>query len=243
MLCFPHSARKTMIGIIVPAHNEVDSIVACVKSVLMAAKNVQLQGEPVQLVVVTDACTDATATKAAQAGAAVLSIDARNVGAARAAAAELMMAQGARWPAFTDADTWVSPDWIADQLALGADAVCGTVGMEDFAPHGEHADLLRRHLARTYFDVEAHGHIHGANLGVTSAAYRRAGGFPSLACSEDVALVRALEATGAHIAWSARPRVVTSTRRNARAVGGFADALVKDVAQQLRANPTRAVSI
>ena len=35
---------------------------------------------------------------------------------------------------------------------------------------------------------------------------------------------------GARIAWSARPRVVTSARRQARAVGGFADALLQALA-------------
>lgn len=50
-----------------------------------------------------------------------------------------------------------------------------------------------------------------------------------MACSEDVALVRSLEAVGAKIAWSARPRVTTSARRLARASGGFADALIHAV--------------
>ena len=56
-----------------------------------------------------------------------------------------------------------------------------------------------------------------------------------VSCSEDVELVSALEACGARIAWSCRPRVTTSARRLARAPGGFADALLKAVAQRLAA--------
>ncbi|RYY84013.1 MAG: glycosyltransferase family 2 protein, partial [Comamonadaceae bacterium] len=75
-----------------------------------------------------------------------------------------------------------------------------------------------------------HRHVHGANLGVSATAYRRAGGFPALACSEDVALVEALKAMGANIAWSAAPRVSTSARANARARGGFGDTLLAVIA-------------
>jgi hypothetical protein len=37
--------------------------------------------------------------------------------------------------------------------------------------------------------------------------------------------VKALEANGARFAWSARPRVFTSARTDARARGGFGDTL------------------
>lgn len=63
--------------------------------------------------------------------------------------------------------------------------------------------------------------MHGANLGVSATAYRRAGGFKALASSEDVALVEALRNTGARIAWSAMPRVETSARQSFRAPLGF----------------------
>ncbi|MDM0109364.1 glycosyltransferase [Variovorax sp. J22R24] len=224
-----------MIGVVVPAHNEQEVIVDCVRAVLHAAGSRRLDGEPVELVVVADSCTDDTSALARQAGAATLAVNARNVGAARAAGADALLAKGARWLAFTDADTLVSPDWIAEQLDLKADVVCGTVGVDDWTPHGEHAELLRWHFSQTYFDVESHRHVHGANLGVSADAYLRAGGFRPLACSEDVELVKALEATGARIAWTSRPRVTTSARRVARASGGFADALIHAVAWRLAA--------
>ncbi|APW36310.1 glycosyl transferase [Rhodoferax koreense] len=207
-----------MIGIVVPAHDEEEHIAACLQSLLIAARCPRLEDEAVLLVVALDACTDATPCIARQFGAVTLSVNARNVGLARAEGAELALAAGARWLAFTDADTVVAPDWIADQLAQQSDAVCGTIEIADWGGYGQ---SMRRHFDATYTDADGHAHIHGANLGVSAEAYRRVGGFQSLASSEDVALVNALRDHGASIAWSAAPRVVTSARPGYRAPGGF----------------------
>jgi len=230
-----------MLGVVVPAHNEAEVIGECILRIQQCAGSPRLHGETVELAVVADACTDATALLAAKAGALTLETNARNVGLARASGADLLLSRGARWLAFTDADTLVSRDWLAEQLALDADAVSGTVGVDDWTPHGEHADLLCWHFGVTYTDSDHHRHIRGANLGVSAAAYLRAGGFQHLACSEDVALIAALEASGAQIAWSPRPRVSTSARRIARAAGGFADALMEAVADRLRTGTFPAV--
>ena len=223
-----------MLGIVIPAHNEQAVIIECLVAAKKAAAHPRLQGEAVEILVVLDHCSDLTAALVAEAQVASLEIQARNVGVARAQGAEEMLARGARWLAFTDADTQVAPEWLADQLALGADAVCGTVAVDDWSAHGIHAELLQWHFAQTYTDADDHRHIHGANMGVCAVAYRAAGGFQHLACSEDVALVQALQTNGARIAWSARPRVITSARRVARAQGGFADALTNAVAQRLK---------
>jgi len=222
-----------MIAIVIPAHNEEEVIGIGIRAALVAAIDPRLEGEEVALFVVLDSCGDATAQIAAREGARTLSVCASNVGLARAMGADAAIALGARWLAFTDADTVVSPTWLADQLSLEADAVCGSVGVDDWSPHGIYASLLHAHFLRTYMDADGHRHVHGANLGVSAAAYRRAGGFRHLACHEDVDFVRALEAAGARIAWSAKPRVVTSARRHARAQGGFADALVHAMAPHL----------
>ncbi len=222
-----------MLAIVIPAHNEQAFIAQCLKAAKKAAAHPRLQGEVVEILVVLDHCSDLTATFVAQAQVASLEIQARNVGVARARGAEEMLARGARWLAFTDADTQVAPEWLADQLELGTDVVCGTVAVDDWSAHGVHAELLQWHFAQTCTDADDHRHIHGANMGVCAIAYRAAGGFQHLACSEDVALVQALQTNGARIAWSARPRVITSARRMARVQGGFADALVNAVAQRL----------
>jgi glycosyltransferase involved in cell wall biosynthesis len=211
-----------LIAVVVPAHNEESLMAACLNSIHLSARCEALSGEDVQTFVVLDGCTDTTEAIANEAGATTICIDARNVGMARHAGAEVALQAGARWLAFTDADTCVSPQWLSAQLALGADAVCGTVDVSDWADYGER---MAQHFAATYTDRDGHRHIHGANLGVSAHAYRRAGGFEALRTSEDVALVKALKRVGARIAWSAAPRVKTSARKHFRAPGGFGDAL------------------
>lgn len=229
-----------MIGIVIPAHDEESVIGPCMAHALACASDPLLGGERVEIMVVADRCSDATAAIAARSGANVLAIDARNVGWARAAGANALLALGARWLAFTDADTLVAEDWLSQQLALDAYAVCGTVAVDDWTPHGENALFLSRHFATSYRDADGHRHVHGANLGVAAHAYLRAGGFQELVCSEDVALVTELERTGSKICWSARPRVRTSARKVGRAPGGFADALLNAVASQFLGKPAAA---
>ena len=211
-----------MIGVVIPAHNEEQLLAACLASVRCAAMHPSLQGEMVHTLVVLDDCTDASAQIVADLGFDALSIAARNVGVARATGAQALLARGVRWLAFTDADSRVAPDWVVAQLAAGADAVCGPVSVDDW---GALAPALRGTWARRYRDVDGHRHVHGANIGVAANAYLRAGGFPPLACSEDVALVDLLITTGATLAWSAAPRVITSGRLDARVRGGFGDTL------------------
>ncbi len=219
-----------MIGVVIPAHNEAQHIGAALTAVGHAARHAGLVGEAVQVLVVLDSCSDASEAIAQAHGVQSVAVAVRNVGSARAVGAAQLAAAGARWLAFTDADTIVSPEWLLKQLELGADAVCGSIGVDDWSMHGDQAENIRLHFGRTYHDVDGHRHIHGANLGVSTEAYLRAGGFRALACSEDVALVEALQASGARIAWSAAPRVSTSARGNARARGGFGDTLLAVIA-------------
>jgi glycosyltransferase involved in cell wall biosynthesis len=238
-----------VIGVVVPAHNEERYLDGCLAAIRLAAANAGLRGESVCVAVVLDHCSDASrAIVDAHASCRsdgylieAIEIDARNVGTARATGAERLLAHGARWLSFTDADTRVAPDWLLAQLALGADAVCGTVAVDDWSAHQADATLLHQHFLRSYTDADGHRHIHGANLGVSAAAYRCAGGFAPLACSEDVALVEALERCGASVAWSAAPRVTTSARRDARARGGFGDTLI-EYAAKARASSLAALS-
>lgn len=225
-----------MIGIVIPAHDEERYLDGCLDAARAAAGHRALRGETVTIVVVLDSCTDGSlaiverhAALCAGSGCAIahLTVAARNVGVTRTAGAEHLLEAGARWLAFTDADTIVSPDWLAEQLRLDVDVVCGTVGVDDWSPHRDNAGALHRHFQRSYTDADGHRHIHGANLGVSASAYRRAGGFEPLACSEDVALVAALERSGARFAWSAAPRVTTSARCDAKARGGFGDTLLR----------------
>ena len=213
-----------MIAVIIPAHNEEALIGACLRSLQAASRCPALLGEPVVAVVVADSCNDGTAKVARSMGAACVSVRANNVGLARARGAELALKAGARWLAFTDADSVVAPDWLSMQVLLRADAVCGVVQVNDWTAHSERT---RRHFNAHYRPVDGHRHIHGANLGLSAQAYRRAGGFRHVVSSEDRALVEDLHTCGASIAWSAGPRVMTSARRSFRAPNGFGATLLR----------------
>jgi hypothetical protein len=193
-----------MIGVIVPAHNEQALLSTCLAALHAAARHADLAGETVRQVVVLDACNDFSGA------------------IARAAGAAMLLTAGARWLAFTDADSRVSAAWLVAQLSLGTDAVCGSIAVDDWSAHPH---SVRDHFRKVYVDADGHRHVHGANLGVSAEAYLRAGGFPPLACSEDLALVDRLIGSGARIAWSAAPRVTTSARSATRARGGFGDTL------------------
>ena len=218
-----------MIGMMIPAHDEELCLGECLQAVLRAASHAGLRGEKVAVVVALDACTDRSEEIAAAYPVTVLRVLARNVGIARATAAVHLLDAGAHWLACTDADTIVADDWLYQQLKLrdenGADAVCGTVSVVDWTPHLARLQVVLQRFHASYKDTDGHRHIHGANFGVSAQAYRRAGGFQALGCSEDVQLVRALEASGAAIAWSNAPRVVTSARVESKAPGGFGDTL------------------
>jgi glycosyltransferase involved in cell wall biosynthesis len=207
-----------MIGVVVPVHDEESYLADCLQSLQAAARHVTLAGEGVCIVAALDACSDASESIAQGLGVQTVCLHARNVGAARAAGARQALKAGARWLSFTDADSTVAPDWLAQHLRLASDAVCGTVEVRDWCGYG--SDVQRLYHAG-YFDRPGHRHIHGANLGVSAAAYERAGGFAALRTGEDVALVRALEASGARIAWTNLPRVATSARSRFRAPAGF----------------------
>ena len=213
-----------MLGVVIPAHNEQETIGDCIDAARIALAHRDLLGEAGCVIVVADQCTDATADIARDRGANVLTIDARNVGAARAAGAQYLLSRGGRWLAFTDADSRVAPDWLVQQLALNADAVCGVVSIDDWSAH---VDETRLRFDQAYFPADGHRHIHGANLGVSAQAYLLAGGFRPLCTSEDVALIEALQRSGARLAWSAAPKVTTSARKDFRAPGGFGATLLQ----------------
>lgn len=213
------------IGVVVPAHDEQELLPACLASLRVAA---QQPGVPcVQVVVVVDCCSDATADVARSGGAHVLEVHLRSVGAARRAGFDaLVTAAGPPldqlWLATTDADSTVPPEWFTDQLrwrARGWDAVVGTVDVVDWSEQGP--DVPVRFEDRYAWAGPEHPHVHGANLSVSAAAYTSVGGFPPLALAEDHALVAALDASRLRVARSAIRPVTTSARRAPRCEGGF----------------------
>lgn len=211
-----------MIGVIIPVHNEASVLEACLGHVLRAASDPLLGGEQVRIFVALDACSDDSGSVARAWGADTVTCSGRNVGAARACAADLAMREGVRWLASTDADSLVPEYWLSAQLACRADAVCGTVRVVDWTARSGY--VRARHNSH-YQSRNGHRHVHGANLGVAAHAYRRAGGFAADSCGEDVSLVCRLQRLHACIAWVAHPCVVTSARHSRRCPGGFSSHL------------------
>ena len=101
------------VGVVVPAHNEETLLPACLAALRRTASALHV---PVHVLVVADMCSDRTAAVAQAGGARVISIQARRVGAARAAGMRelLRLTSGSDpsgvWLATTDADTVVRRD-------------------------------------------------------------------------------------------------------------------------------------
>jgi glycosyltransferase involved in cell wall biosynthesis len=211
--------------VVVPAHNEVAHLPRCLRALTTASACVPI---PVFVVVVLDACDDGSDGLAGRFGPDVhfVSIDARNVGAARAAGFEYSqsLCTGVEptriWYATTDADSVVGADWLLKMTASGADVVLGVVRV----PAWRHfpAEVARRYLRAYHRKEGGHNHIHGANMGFRADAYWQVGGFRALPTGEDVELVERFGAAGLNIARDAKLSVATSDRRNSRAPGGFA---------------------
>jgi glycosyltransferase involved in cell wall biosynthesis len=216
------AACTSSIAVIIPAHNEAQLLPRCLDSIGMAIRHPLLACAKVEVIVVLDSCTDASESIVAAHGYRALRSAHRNVGRARAMGAAAAMGLGAQWLSFTDADSAVPTDWLASHWAwqrAGSDVVCGTITVDDWS---QRTPLCMSRHEAAYQRIDGHRHVHGANLGLTAAAYLAAGGFAPLRTSEDVALLSALEAVGAVIAWPGSPSVVTSGRDDARAPDGFA---------------------
>jgi hypothetical protein len=220
------------VGVVIPANDEADLIVASVGAVLKAAAHPLLACSSVTVLVVDDSSADLTAElafKALGSQGRVARVDARSAGVARRAGfIELCrlsagLEDDSVWFATTDADTIVSPDWLIGQLRwrrAGADAVAGLVTATSW---DEQPDAVRRryeqHMSR-FGSGFGHPHVYGANLGLSKAAYLHAGGIAEIESGEDHALWDSIGHTfvRAHV-----PDVVvtTSARREGRAPDGF----------------------
>ena len=215
--------------VVIPAHNEATRLPRCLTAVLAAAT--AMPGR-VLTVVVLDACTDRSADVAEGfgPGVQVLSIDAHNIGAARAAGFNRARtgwpdANVARtWYATTDADSRVDPDWLVRQMVADADMVLGVVRVANWRhlPTSVAGRYLHRYRSKSGSDGAGHNHVHGANMGFAAEKYWEVGGFAALPSGEDVDLVRRFELSGFHIRCDASLSVVTSARHEGRAPNGFA---------------------
>ena len=215
----------TDIAVIVPAADEQDEIAGCLRSIRDAARS--LTHARTHVVVVLDACVDDTAGVVARfPGVSAVPSTARCVGSARRQGADHALARYGTegvWLASTDADCRVPSDWLtnlAAQAAAGADVVLGTVRPRGGLP----ADVA--YAWQVAHDLsDGHPHVHGANLGISAAAYAQLGGWHDLPVHEDVDLVARAVAGGKRIVRTGAAPVRTSSRLSGRALGGFASHL------------------
>ncbi|ANY09329.1 glycosyltransferase [Pseudonocardia sp. HH130630-07] len=230
----------TAVGVVVPAHDEIGTIGACVASVLTAldaAPGLRARA----LCVLADRCSDGTAERARAVAAAhpaagrvrVVVTETGGAGSGREPAVGRLRSRAvgtvrrglpgpaaATWLLSTDADGTVGANWVRAHLALadaGADAVVGGVVLDlpgSPRPPGE---------------PPWPGYpVYAANLGVRADAFDAVGGFPARGCGEDHGIVRRLHAGGFRVVVGAAGTVRTSARTSGRARGGLADLLGRD---------------
>ncbi len=148
----------------------------------------------------------------------------------------------------TDADATLMPGTLAavsEAIRAGADLVCGSIStvlpaaiahspsiQRIDAATAAYADLVhevRFAIDRLYGTQPEGPRPHyvesGACLALTVALHERIGGLPDVASSEDRALVRSAEASGARVSYSHVAHARVSARTFGRAAGGMAEAL------------------
>ncbi len=219
----------TRVAVVVPAADEEAELGGCLTAVDVARMHVHAVSwgrVQVRTVVVLDDCRDRTAeVVAAFPHVRPVTSSGRCVGTARrlgaAHAIETCPDPRELWLANTDADSRVPHDWLTVMLGLagrGADLVVGTV-----RPSAGLPATVARTWARAHNLADGHRHVHGANLGISAAAYLAVGGWRDLRAHEDADLVTRAEALRRLcIVRTGAVPVLTSTRREGRAPEGFA---------------------
>lgn len=240
------------IAVAIPARNEAQTIAACLTALDTAALQVRTP-RLVSVVVLVNGTDDATAAIAR--GLPTRAI--RTIVIETTLPAALAHAGGARGAAMdaavlrlgpdgvimtTDADSRVTPGWIAANLAeieAGADAVAGVVAFDaatraalpvlpparslEWRLAGLQAELGALLDPRPHDPWPNHIWAWGASIAITAAAYAAIGGLPRVPLAEDRALAAAVERHDLRLRRSHAPLVHTSARRVGRAPGGFAD--------------------
>ncbi len=241
----PPPSPELRVSVVVPARNEEALVGACLEA-LAAQEGVP--HEEYEVLLVLDACTDATEARAREAGAAHPSLrlyfldgPGKGAGHARRAGMEAACARLRSLPvpggliASTDADTVVMPDWLAAQLrcaAGGARAIGGRIELagEEHLPDGVSTWRLDqgRQRHRGLLESPANGRIpehwqfSGASLALTADLYEEIGGLEPRAALEDEYLERVLHQRGINIERPLAVRVRTSARLEGRAERGLA---------------------
>lgn len=212
-----------MIGVVIPAYNEEQSLQACLDAVQHAIRQIQILKLEVKVLVVLDGCKDRSLNIVQASGVEYLECDVHCVGKARDLGTRQMIEMGADWIACTDADSCVDSQWLFEQLKVQpVDAICGVVELD----HGQYlSEYAKEKYQSLYQDRMGHSHIHGANLSFSRESYMQTGGFEARKCHEDVDLVKRMQQLKLDVLFTNLVRVTTSSRLDARAPEGFASFL------------------
>ena len=225
--------------VVVPVHDEEELLPRCLAALDEARLALSRGEQPVPdvaVVVVLDACTDASEQVARRHPVTILRTEHACVGAARAAGVEAALSLvrpitdrlDRVWIASTDADSAVPENWLVEQVRLarqGVDLMIGTVrpDLRDLS------EVQRAAWTAKHTPGLANGHVHGANLGIRADVYRAGGGYGSVDEHEDVLLVEAARRAGARVRASDECWVLTSGRSIGRTPGGYARYLREDL--------------
>lgn len=178
-----------MLSFIVPAYNEELELPSTLEAIHVAAAAVS---EPYEIIVVNDASTDATATVAENGGAQVLTIQRRQIAAARNAGARA--AQGDVL-FFVDADTRISSRTVSAALiALKNGCVGGGALVQINEEIPRWAKIFVNVFGKLYFAVNLGA---GAFLFTSRSLFERIGGFDEQCfAGEEIFFSQALKKLG-----------------------------------------------
>jgi glycosyltransferase involved in cell wall biosynthesis len=193
-----------VISIIIPAYNE-ESLLAA--TLLQLQASAAAAGELYEMIVVDDGSTDRTAEIASAHHARVVSVQVRQIGAARNAGAKVATGE---LLVFVDADTLVPPEVLRGALAaFRAGAVGGGAGalQDSNEPRwGPPLMVFVSVVMRTF------GWAAGCFVFVRSDVFDRVGGFDErYFASEEIHLSRAVKKHGRFVIL--REKVITSGRK------------------------------
>ncbi len=122
-----------MIGIVIPTHNNDQSLHAFLQSVGETFKHPGLEGEDVKAVVVLDQCTDESFSIALNFPFDIICVEADDHADASEIGEQHLVATGARWVAYTEPGEVLSTSWLFDQLTANNKAVWAANAIEDWA--------------------------------------------------------------------------------------------------------------
>lgn len=242
------------ICVVVPARDEEDLIVGCLRALAMQER---ISPGEYEVLLVLDRCDDDTEARAREFarqnpslrlhfldGPGEGSGHARRVGMDAAGERLLGLGRPDGLIASTDADTVVAPDWLAAQLeaaSRGSRAIGGRIQLLDDGTLPE--DIIRWHSERGRRRREKllalpdntgtteHWQFSGASMSLTAETYQEVGGLEPVTALEDEALEGVLRRRGIPIDRLISVKVTTSARLVGRAERGLAHDLAEVAAK------------